>query len=142
MDAARVRLCVHCYFVYLLVYTQAYMWEKEADQWVRTPNDSALHGQDSCFMSMGFHKLHGPAFPPLLLQQQNSVCSFPSSLLLSFFLSLFLSSLIHFSLTLFTFLCFCCCAVNVISIYFVYIFKNAACPYVNVIIKQSLSDAP
>lgn len=76
VDGCSVCECV-CYFAYLLVYTDAYMWEREADQWVRTPNDSALHGQDSCFMSMGFHKLHGPASLLLLLLQQNPVRSFP-----------------------------------------------------------------
>lgn len=68
-------------------------------QRVRTPSDSALHGQDSCFMSMGSHKLHGFAF---LLQQHGADLSLPSAsslvliLLGSFFLSLthvcFLSS--------------------------------------------------
>lgn len=62
---------------YLLVYTLAYTWEQEADQWVRTPSDSALHGKDTCFMSMGSHKLHSPA---ALLQQHSTGLSVPSSL--------------------------------------------------------------
>lgn len=48
--------------VHICLCTHAYTWEREADQWARAPNDSALHGQDSCFMSIGAHKLHGPAF--------------------------------------------------------------------------------
>lgn len=50
-------------------HTPACMWEPEADQWVCTPNDSALHAQDSCFMSMGGHKFHSLAF---LLQQHGT----------------------------------------------------------------------
>lgn len=60
-------LCTRpCCCAFLLVYTHAYMWEREVEQWVRTPNDSALHGQDSCFMSIGNHKLHSLDFLLLL----------------------------------------------------------------------------
>lgn len=52
-----------------LVYTHTCMWMQEADWWVCTPNDSALHGQDSCFMTMATHKLHSLAF---LLQQHGT----------------------------------------------------------------------
>lgn len=109
--------CV-CYCVYMLVHTHAYMWEREVDQWVRTPNDSALHGQDSCFMSMGFHKLNGPAF--LLLLQQNAVLSFSLSLS-PFFTHLFFTHTLHIFLLLRSLLLFSC-TVNVIVIYFVSIF--------------------
>lgn len=68
-------VCLDC--AYLLVYTLAYMWEQEAGQWVCTPSDSALHGKDSCFMSMGSHKLHSLA---VLLQQHSTGLSVPSSL--------------------------------------------------------------
>lgn len=83
---------------YLLVYTHAYMWEQEADRWARTANDSALHGQDSCFMSMGSHKLHGLAF---LLLQHSAFLSLPLLALSSLILILvrfFTRTLTFFSL--------------------------------------------
>lgn len=117
---------------YLLVYTLAYMWEQEADQWVRTPSDSALHGKDTCFMSMGSHKLHSPA---VLLQQRSTGLSVPSSL------SIFSHSLNQFFPScIFTFpplSCLLlpfppCCRLNVIKIYHLYIFYVTVCSYVYV----------
>lgn len=43
-------------------YKQACVWEQEADPWAGMPHDSALHGWDSCFTSMGCHKFHPGAF--------------------------------------------------------------------------------
>jgi len=83
---------------YLLVYTHAYVWEQEADECVRTPNDSALHGQDSCFMSTGSHKLHGLAIP--LLQHGAGLSLSPS---LSLFFLNHSHTLSFFTHTLFTF---------------------------------------
>lgn len=113
MDAVCVSVCeCVCCFVYLLVYTHAYMWEQEADLWVRTPNDSALHGQDSCFMSMGFHKLRGPSFLLLLLllQQQSSVLF--SILSLFFFTHSFFTHTLHISLLLLSLLLQSRCHLN------------------------------
>lgn len=53
----------------LCTHTRLYVAAGGGPGGVCTPNDSALHGQDSCFMSMGAHKLHSLAF---LLQQHGT----------------------------------------------------------------------
>lgn len=56
---------------------QACMWEQEADPWAGTPHDSALHGRDSCFMSMGCHKFHPGAFSAAAAAPPPAPLSFP-----------------------------------------------------------------
>lgn len=53
------------------------MWEQEADPWAGTPHDSALHGRDSCFMSMGCHKFHPGAFSAAAAAPPPAPLSFP-----------------------------------------------------------------
>lgn len=113
MERVNVLACVH---------THACMWTQEADWWVCTPNDSALHGQDSCFMSMGAHKLHSLAF----LLQQHGANLFaptlpPSPWSLSQTQSYFFPSPARCCFFLFVFCffisrCCCCSALNLVKI--------------------------
>lgn len=60
------------------------------EQWVRTPNDSALHGQDSCFMSIGNHKLHSLDFLLLLHSVILLLSLSPFSYFALFFFNIFI----------------------------------------------------
>lgn len=112
-------VCLDC--AYLLVYTLAYMWEQEAGQCVCTPSDSALHGKDSCFMSMGSHKLHSLA---VLLQQHSTGLSVPSSLSVFSHSHDQFFSLMHVPIfpSVLLAVAFFCCTLNVIKIYRLRIF--------------------